>query len=307
MKNFADKGSGIQNRSAAETSVGTRKTEGQEQVVNNTPMAVFQRKLKNIVDNGSRKNLSGATASPVAQLNPTDDKRPFVELPTGVKEKDTRVKTGLLGEALEADDKVRNKKIEKNRPPSREAKYLFHATTYQNLITILEKGLDPRKGGSDVGASALASGQLKEDSLKGSSGHVHGATQSEVALHYANKFDSRENVNPTREGAKFAVMLRFKVGDKDDWTEDTEDSRGNYKTQENIPPDQIEYLEAGSGWQPLQRIDTTVLKSLEADKSLVPVSEVRDETPKEQPSKGVVAEKNVSNVKWSPDGKYSSY
>ncbi len=234
-----------------------------------------ERKTKS-TDSFSKKNTSSlkvenknptylkelAIAKKVTQLNKDDDKEPFVELKTGVKEKKTRVKTGLLGNALKNDDLVRENKSEKNRPPSREAQYLFHATTYKNLITILSKGLDPNKGGTDVGASALAEGKLKDDSLKGSKGFVHGASQSEVALHYANKFDKKEKEKEAKEIAGFSVMLRFKTGGKQGWTEDTEDSRGNYKTQNVITPDKIEYLEAGSGWQPLTNIKLADLKDL---------------------------------------------
>jgi len=293
------------NRSVADSVV--QKKSGVNQsfgFVDNRPEISAQRKLQKIANNTPQTKQLRANFPPVMQLNRDEDKEPFVELTPEVKEKKTRVKTGLLGNALKADDNVRERKSEKNRPPSREAHYLFHSTTYKNLITILSKGLDPDKGGSEIGASALAEGKLRDDSIKGSENYVHGASQSEVALHYASKFDAKEKQEETREGAGFSVVLRFLVGGKDNWTEDTEDSRGNYKTQKVIPSEQIEFLEAGSGWQPLTSIDLSVLKALETEKSLVPVSPVKDITPKASARTGVVEERNLSQVNMSPDGKY---
>ncbi|HCL5073891.1 TPA: hypothetical protein N2F43_003201 [Salmonella enterica] len=273
-------------------------------LVDNRVKPITQLKRQSEENNTTPTKKLYSNTSMVKQLNRDEDKKPFVKLAPGVKEKDTRLKTGLLGEALATDETVRTKKSEKNRPPSKEAKYLYHSTTYKNLITIISNGLDPNRGGSEVGASVLAEGELKDESIKGSQNHVHGATRSEVALHYANKFDAKENKNETREGAGFAVVLRFLVGDKNNWTEDTEDHRGNYKTEELIPPKNIEFLDVESGWQPLSSIDINILKALETEKSLVPVSAVRDETPESPQRTGVIEERNLSSIIMSPDGKY---
>lgn len=275
-----------------------RKLQG---MLNNSPQAKRAAQLQAMADSRSKVNQLRSSASYVTQLNSDEDKRPFVELAQGVKEKVTRVKTGLLGSALKDNENVRAGKSENNRPASRKAHYLYHSTTYRNLITILSKGLDPNRGGSEIGASALAEGKLKDDSLKGSQGYVHGATQSEVALHYANKFDSKERQKATCEGAGFSVVLRFVVGDSAAWTEDTEDKRGNYKTRNIIQPSDIEFLEVESGWKPLASIDQNVLKALETEKALVPVSPVRDITPKSSLRTGVTEEKNLSHASMSPD------
>jgi hypothetical protein len=202
------------------------------------------------------------------QITPVYDKVPFVEFGPGKEDRKTRVNTGLLAEPLQTDEAFRNKKDEINKPPSRAAHYLFHSTTYKNLQTIYDNGLDPNMGGSAVGASELAEGKLKEDSLKGSKGFVHGATKSEIALEYAKKFSDKENKKETREVAGFSVVLRFLVGGVDGWIRDTEDGRGNYKTQKVIPPGQIEFLEANTGWRRLTSIDLSVLKALETEQDL---------------------------------------
>lgn len=136
--------------------------------------------------------------------------------------------------------------------------YLYHVTTFKNLLTIKTGGLDPNYGGSGKGVSDLAdTSELVESSLKGSKGFIHGATKSLVVNFYAEKFDKKadEPGYGNRKLDPFAVVLRFPADavERLSWENDTEDRRGNYKTAKPIPPEKIEFLDV-DGWQPVKSI-----------------------------------------------------
>jgi hypothetical protein len=182
-------------------------------------------------------------------------------------EGDGRVKKGM-------SPKDEREKLKAPKNPGQKnavGKYVYHSTSYKNLPSIQENGLDPEKGGGSGGSCELCEeGELKETSIRNSKNKIAVAVDRLTMGTYINQREEYASKPEQDDSAgNFSVLLRFKVQERHQgfknkaetisstWSKDPDDTRAWHLTGIAVLPSELEFLTT-EGWYPLLALSNMV-------------------------------------------------
>jgi hypothetical protein len=195
-------------------------------------------------------------------------------------------KAGFAKRGMRAKDE----KVALNAPsspsqPEAIGRYVYHTTSWRNLLSIRLVGLDPARGGrpgSGGSCDLCPDPQLKATSISNSAGRIAVAVNRGTIGTYLRQredFADRQIIGyggaPGVAAENSAVLLRFAIAarhqqfrnpnqrrkESTNWRKDPDDDRAYQMFGVIVPPREIEVL-LPEGWVPLTNIDRGVLMAM---------------------------------------------